>query len=166
MINNISTCTNTINHKQFYIQDDIANQPAYIKYDFGQFEVINNTQKNINFLQIDDCLEFENNNSRCDCVIFDDKVFCFIELKTISSIKNTIKTKRRKKSENQLRYTIEEFDKNGIIQHRNKEAFVSISCFQDNKLSKVPNINSQDTILEFEEDYKTTLYYECKKEFK
>ena len=112
---------------------------------------------------IDDCLRFEKNDKKCDCAIFDDDTFCFIEVKTIISIKQT--TRRRNIAQNQLKYTILNFKDNEITENKTLEAYVSIICIQDDRLVKIPNIQNQDTMLEFEEDYNTRLFYECTKEF-
>jgi hypothetical protein len=165
MINNIDDCLETLNKQHFFIQDDVKNQPAFIKELDGQFEVYNPTQKEINFLKIDDCLEFDKNSQKCDCAVFDDDTFCFIELKTMTSDKTSTKNKRRKIAQNQLKYTIKNFKDNEIVKNKTLEAYVSITCMQDDRLVKIPNIQNQDTILEFEEEYKTALFYECKKEF-
>ena len=49
--------------------------------------------------------------------------------------------------------------------NKNKEAYVSITCMRDDKLTQITNIENSDKILEFEEDLDTKLYYNCQKEF-
>ena len=165
MIENIDDCLELVLQKHFFIQDEDGSSSAFIKYDNGQFEVKNDTDNNISFMKIDSCLEFKENYQKCDCAIFNDDVFCFIELKTLESDKSTIKSKRRKKAENQLQYTIENFQDEDIIKNKKLEAYVSLTCNRDDKLTEIPNISNKDKELEFIEDFKTRLYYKCKKEF-
>ena len=158
----LENCTNNISDTHFLIQDDIENQPAYIKYDQGQFEVKNNTKKDIGFLQIDDCIYTSKDKSRCDCAVYDDKVFCFIELKTCKILSQKA---NRKKADAQLRFTIEQFRSDGIIHDQTLEAYACLTCNYDGKFTKITNARNQNTIVEFEDELNTRLYYECKKEF-
>ncbi len=159
----IKECQEVISHSNFFIQDDIKNKPAYIKYDNGQFKIINKKQKDINFLKIDDCIYTSKDDTRCDCAIFDDKVFCFIELKTCKiNNQNT----NRKKADNQLKKTIINLKSERIVQGKALEAYACLTCEIDNKLTRITNAYCQDTIFSFEEELNTYLQYECKKEFK
>ena len=106
------------------------------------------------------------NTKKCDCIVFNDETFCFIELKTFQSEKATTKTKRRKNAEEQLRSSISHFSNEEITKEKQKEAYIALSCMRDGKLTKIPNISNQETTVEFDEDLDTSLYYECKKEFK
>ena len=165
MINNFSDCLEGINDKNFFIQDGENQERAFVTHVNGQFEVINNTQEEIKFLVVDDCLEFDADTKKCDCIVFNDNAFCFIELKTLQSDKATTKTKRRKKAEDQLRCTINNFSGENIIGTKQREAYVALTCVKETVLTKIPNISNQETISEFEINLNTSLYYECKKEF-
>ncbi|WP_455756122.1 hypothetical protein [Sulfurimonas sp.] len=165
MINNFNNCLETINDKHFFIQDGNNQEAAFIIDKNGQFEVINSTHEEIKFLAVDDCIDFGVDTQKCDCIVFNDKDFCFIELKTLQSDKATTKTKRRKKAEEQLRSTINHFSDEDIIKTKQLEAYVSLTCLKDNMLTKIPNISNQETIYEFEIDLNTSLHYKCKKEF-
>jgi len=165
VINNFDDCLEAISAKHFFIQDGENNQPAFIKQNDGQFEVINKTTKDINFLKVDDCLDFEVDTKKCDCIVFNEETFCFIELKTLQSEKTTIKTKRRKKAEEQLKVTINKFADEGLIQNRQREAYVSLTCIKESTLTNIPNISNQEAISDFEMNLDTSLYYKCKKEF-
>lgn len=159
---NLEHCTQNISETHFFIQDDIENKPAYIKEKQGQFEVINDTKKNIQFLQIDDCIYTSKDTSRCDCAVYDDKVFCFIELKTC---KISNQKANRKKADAQLKFTIEQFKKEGILKDKTLEAFACITCNHDGKLTRITNARNQNAMLEFEDELDTSLHYECKKRF-
>jgi len=165
MINNVDNCLEVISNKHFFIQDEEGSSPALVKYDDGQFGVINNTSDNISFLKIDDCIDFGKETKKCDCAIYNDNVFCFIELKTLKSKKGKTKKERRRTAEKQLKYTIDNFKDETILQNKNKEAYISFTCNIDNKLTEIPNIGNADKKLEFKEDLNTRLYYSCKKEF-
>jgi len=165
MLENIDDCREVISSKNFFIQDKDGSSPAFIKYDNGQFEVINTIEDDINFLKIDDCIYTSEDKSRCDCAIFNDKVFCFIELKTLETKKGKTKKERRKTAEKQLKHTIYNFKDESILQNKNKEAYVSFTCNIDGKLTEIPNIGNADKKLEFKDDLDTDLKYSCKKEF-
>ncbi len=64
--------------------------------------MINNTDNPINFLKIDACISDSNDTTRCDCAIYDNNTFCFIELKCI---KPSTFSKNRKTAEKQLEAT-------------------------------------------------------------
>ncbi len=164
-MNKFANCVEVINDKNFSIKDGEDQEPAFIDYRNGQFEVINNTQEEIKFLKVDDCLEFTPNTKKCDCIIFNNNDFCFIELKTLKSTKATTKAKRRKKAEDQLRDTINKFSNEDIIGTKQLEAYVALTCITETKLTKIPNISNRETIFEFETALNTTLYYDTKKEF-
>ena len=161
----LEECIQSISYKHFFIQDDIQNQPAYIVATNGQFEVINHTKKDIRFLQIDDCIKFDNDDKKCDCAVYNDDIFCFIEQKSMSSQKPSTIAKRRKNAEKQLKYTILNFKENQIVKNKKLEAYVSITCNHDSKLTRITNVRNQNAIVEFEDNYNVNLYYECKKEF-
>lgn len=163
MVNKLKECTESTLNKSFFIIDDIDNQPAYIIKEKGQFEVINNTKENLNFLKIDDCIYSSADKTRCDCAVFDDSVFCFIELKHCK-IRN--QKENRKKADIQLKETIISFKSEDVIQGKELEAYACLTCIIDGMVSRITNAYSKDTILEFEEELDTKLDYKCKKEFK
>ena len=166
MANILNNCVEHISMNEFYIIDDIQTNSTKIINENGQFKIINNTNKNLSFLKIDNCVGFDEDTQKCDCAIFNDDVFCFIELKTMTSDKQNLKTKRRKKAEEQLKYTIISFKDEELIQNKTLEAYVSITCFKNENLIPVPLTPNQDKILEFKEDFNVKLQYSCKKEFK
>ncbi len=163
MIDNIYDCLEVIPDKHFFIQDANDNNPAFIKNDNGQFEVINTTQGDINFLKIDDCIYSSQDETRCDCAVFNDKVFCFIELKTCK-IKN--QKAHRETADKQLKETIIRLKNESIAEDKNLEAYTCLTCKIDNQLTRITKTRHNNTILEFKEDLNTRLYYNCKKEFK
>jgi len=164
MQSKIATCLETISKKHFFIADDIEQKPAFIKDTNGQFEVINHTKKDINFLKIDDCIYTSKDDSRCDCAIFDDKIFCFVELKTC---KRTAWKTHREKSKKQLENTILNFKNNDIIKNKKLEAYISYTCTINNKYHKIKKAsNSFEIETYFKDVLNTDLYCNNKKEFK
>ena len=163
MQNKINNCLEIISKKHFFIDDDIKNNPAYLKDTNGQFEVINNTNKDINFLKIDDCIYTSKDNTRCDCAIFDEKVFCFVELKTC---KRTAWKPHREKSQKQLENTINNFKKNAIIKDKKLEAYISYTCTINKEYHKIKKAsNSFEIETYFKDELNTDLYCNNKKEF-
>ncbi len=163
MINNIADCLEIISDKHFFIQDEDDNNSAFIKNDNGQFEVINRTEDDISFLKIDDCIYTSQDETRCDCAVFNDKFFCFIELKTCK-IKN--QKANRETADKQLKQTIIKLKSASIVGDKNLEAYTCVTCKIDNQLTRITKTRHDNTILEFKEDLDTRLYYSCKKEFK
>lgn len=155
-------CIQKVEKQNFFIKDDTSDHPAYLVDTNGQFEIISSTQKEINFLAIDDCLYDSSDDSRCDCAVFDESVFCFIELK-VCKIKN--QKVNRKKADKQLKETILNFKDENIIKGKTLEAYSCLNCEKEEGLVRITNASCKDTILEFEEEYNTNLHYSCTKEF-
>ncbi len=74
-------CLQIIKKEAFEIFDHEEEKKCYILEENGQFKVINSKRKEIGFIAVDECLFDSSDGSRSDCIIFDDEVFCFIELK-------------------------------------------------------------------------------------
>jgi len=117
------------------------------------FTIHNRTNKPIGFLAIDHCLFFDHDNEKCDFAVFDNSVFCFVEIKRGSGRK---KGKIRKKAIDQLRATIIAFDKCNVdFTGYKREAFVSVGY--NESFPKVKS-RSQDAGKEFEDDYNVELF--------
>lgn len=69
----------------------------------------NESCKDLHFLAIDKCVLPGSEQKKCDCAIFDDATFCFIEIKVISSHKK--KSIRKTEAYEQLKLTIQHFKK-------------------------------------------------------
>jgi len=114
-------------------------------------------------LAIDECLFDSSDGSRADCMVFDDEVICFIELKDCKK-KNIYKN--RKKAKRQLIAVIKKF-KEKIKLDRVLEAYICVTCSaKDGTVTMTPRANNKEAQLEFEEFYNTALFYDCTKEFK
>lgn len=85
----------------------------YIVYkeDSGHFKVENNENKTIYFAPVDGCIFITYEHRKCDFILFDDRVFCF------GDIKNVQKSQRfaaRKNAKEQVEVTISLFWKSWI----------------------------------------------------
>ena len=156
-------CLEFLNEEYFEIIDDDEDKKAYIVRENGQFKVLNPAKKEIVFLAIDECLFDSSDSSRADCAVFDEKVIAFIELKHCKPKK--ISTHRRK-AKTQLATIIDFFQRN-IVLDRELEAYICVTCFDDEGVRiELPRASNLEAQLEFEEEYNTPLFYKCKKEFK
>ena len=71
-------CHQILTKETFEIFDHEEDKKCYILEENGQFKVINSNKKEINFLAVDECLFHSSDSSRSDCIVFDNKIFCFI----------------------------------------------------------------------------------------
>ena len=156
-------CLQFIIKKSFEIFDHEEDKKCYILEENGQFKVINTNEKEIGFIAVDECLFNSSDGSRADCIIFDDEVFCFIELK---HCKNKNIPRNRQKAKKQLITTIE-FFKEKINIEQKLEAYICVTCSSnEEKITMTPRANNEEAQLEFEEFLDTQLFYKCEKEFK
>jgi len=158
-------CLQFINKEAFEIFDHLEDKKCYIIEENGQFKVINSNQKEIGFLAVDECLFDSSDGSRADCIVFDDEVICFVELKSCKNKKQLI-TKHRRKSKKQLIALIEFFQEKIKID-RKLEAYICVTCTTEDgtAVTMTPRANNEEAQLEFEEFYDTALFYKCEKEF-
>ncbi len=165
MIPNFDKCLKSIDQPHFFIQDGDDQEPAYITEEDGEFQIINNTNCPINFLPIDSCVYGSSDISRCDCSVYNEKTFCFIELKCIKP-KNF--NKKRKEAEDQLEITIKEFKNEEIVHGKTLEAYVSLNCqikINDNFEPITQQPTNKTKAAHFLLTFSTKLYYNTKKEF-
>lgn len=155
-------CLQFITKEAFEIFDHKEEKKCYIVEENGQFKVINSQKKEIGFLAIDECLFDASDGSRADCMVFNEKVACFIELK---DCKNKNIPVNRRKAKKQLVAVIEFFQEN-IKLDRKLEAYICVTCSsKDGAVTMTPRANNKEAQLEFEEFYNTALFYSCQKKF-
>ncbi|MFP3592307.1 hypothetical protein [Chryseobacterium sp. SIMBA_038] len=95
---NFSTCLSTITDEVFYICDDggvgipcrISDSTSY------DFKVINPKNKKIDFTKIDSCVYHANDGRKCDFLLNDDTIACFIEIKSLTDFSNSWKSDSKK----------------------------------------------------------------------
>ena len=158
-----NNCIKVSNKDIFFIEDSEKTKKSYIFYDENKansqfFSVTNPKFKEINLLQIDHCLFFDNNKEKCDFALFDDKDFIFVELKEKRANQ---RSRGMKKAINQLKSTISIFKDNIDFDKHNLEAYICVG-----KQGK-PGISAkkQDLQLEFEDEYSARLFFGCGKRF-
>ena len=165
-----NTCLEIVIKKEFEIYDcpeedkSCTKGRCYIRID-GQFKVCNSQEKEIGFLAVDKCIFFDDDKfQKCDCIIFDEKTFCFIEIKEFNTRKKVGKRRREKReaSLNQVRSTIEKFKEKFNID-KTLEAYICIKKSTEGIPST--QASSSDRKLEFEEELRTKLFDGCQKEF-
>ena len=165
-----NSCLEIVKDKEFEIYDcpedydTYKKGRCYIKTN-GQFKVINRSKKEINFLAVDKCIFFDDDKfKKCDCIVFDDEVFCFIEIKEFNTTRKVGKRRREKReaSLNQVKSTIEKFKENFEID-RELEAYICVKKATEG--IPATQASSSDRKLEFEEDLRTKLFDGCQKEF-
>ncbi len=155
-------CLQFIKKEAFEIFDHKEEKKCYIIEENGQFKVFNSEKKEIGFLAVDECLFDSSEGSRADCMVFDEEVGCFIELK---DCKNKNIPANRRKAKKQLIAVIEFFQEN-IKLDRELEAYICVTCStEDGTVTMTPRANNEEAQLEFEEFYNTALFYECEKKF-
>jgi len=164
MSKSIVECSEIITSSNFFIKDGKEKEPAFIVDKDGEFEIINTNEKEILFIVTDNCMYDSEDETRCDCIISDDKTFCFIELK---NCKRTAWKNHREKAEKQLENTINNFKSESAIKDKNLEAYMCCTCIIDDEYTKIKKAsNKSEIITYFEETLNTSLYCDNKKEFK
>ncbi len=103
------------NEAVFYVYDEEGGESEkpvrIVAADFTyQLTVKNELQKQIHFVKTDKCL-IEKDISKCDCLLFDDKQFFFVEIKNSST---GSRKANRVKAVGQLKSTIDLFIENNI----------------------------------------------------
>lgn len=163
MISNFETCLESVDEKHFFIQDGKDERPAFRVETNGEFEVVNNRDSPINFLQIDSCIYDSNDSKRCDCAIYSDDTFCFIELK---SSKRTNWKSHRESAEKQLKASILAFNDEDITKNKILEAYMCCTCKVDGNFTKISRAsNNYEVQTYFIDELNTKLYCDTKKEF-
>lgn len=109
------------------------------------FLVRNPSQKSIHFLAIDKCMLNDDAETHCDCALFDEQTFCFIEMKDAG--KRTRKEHRRKAYQ-QLKATILLFKNRDVFQ--GTSAIEAIISFASKDSYPVRTSSSNDAALMFE----------------
>lgn len=110
----VDKCLDHDDGERFYIlEDDTLSKSIIEEYLIlnDGFLIINPNKKTVYLLAVDNCfLEYldEYEGKRCDCIVFDDHYFCFVELKLNVSEPRQV-TKRLREARKQLGNVIEFF---------------------------------------------------------
>jgi len=138
-----NSCLEILTDLEFSIYDSEMGRCFIQKEDdkIEHFTIKNPNQKEIGFLAIDKCIFMDSDKiKRCDCVVFDNKTFCFIEIKET----NQRKSENSRKAKEQLLTTIKEFKDKIDFSDKRLEAYVVVGL-DFKKIS--PASKSQDLLL-------------------
>lgn len=109
-----NNCLQTLTDTKFHIYDHETKKRCYVQNDpngVKHFTVENADGRSIHFLAVDKCLLTDAElTQRCDCAVFDEQTFCFVEIKTTSSM--TQRKKLRRDAKDQLKAAIAYFRNN------------------------------------------------------
>jgi len=154
----VETC-----NKEIKIYDHEKEKRCYIDDKFiTEFMVINSGERKINFIAIDACLLSSSDPSRSDCMVFNENIVCFIELKKCK--RKNVKA-NQKGAIDQLEAFIKFFIENNLNIDKKLEAYVCVRCKRtDEVISRMPKVGSDTRRALFLEQYKTKLFYKCEKE--
>ncbi len=160
----INRCVESTHSNEFYVAEK-EDKRCYIIYnpypDYPNFSVLNPLGKEITMVAVDNCIYCSNDSERCDFVIYDDDVFCFVELKRAFDPKLIVE--KRDKAINQLIETITAF--NYIIDYggRRVEAY---PCVGYNKCVPQCSASNLAHIKLFEDRFQVDLCDGNQREFK
>ena len=120
---------------------------------FPYFTIKNPNLKNIHILAIDNCILFEADGQKCDFAAFDNRVFCFVEIKRALG-KPRAKRTRKRAALIQLRATLRRF-----IARVNFTGYKLMACTCVGHNAKVPAAPASDLnlLVDFINQYNTEL---------
>ena len=143
-------CLQNVDFDQFDIYDCSTEKRCFIKQeptDPIHFTVYNPDKKPIHFLAVDNCLLLSSDPKRCDFIIFDEVIFCFIEIK--DSIKPRQRSKRRKKAIEQLKSAIVFFkDKLELADYQLKAYICLANKNKIDEIRKTAHLKKRNTALQ------------------
>lgn len=103
-------CLKIISAIRFYVYDDPdTDQICFTDQEpdeYQNFRIENPDNKPIRFLAVDHCLFFDDGPKKCDFILYDESVFCFIELK---GVKKRKRKNAKREAEEQILTTVELF---------------------------------------------------------
>lgn len=158
----------SFHEEAFYIKDEAKGcevlLPETVSDKDNLFHVLNPNAKQIALFKVDKCFFGDNPEfKRCDCILFDDAEFCFLEMKFNSTTIGNLRIEsNRKEAVNQLRSTIKFFHAglDNDYRGRSLEAFVCTPEHYPNK-----DTSLSEFVIEFLEDYGVNLFEKNEKSF-
>ncbi len=135
-------------------EDDTLKTPCYLVYESGKghFQVKNNAGKMIHFAAVDNCIFTDNTHKKCDFMLFDDKVFCFADIK---NVKTSQRKHAKKDAKEQIETTIALFLSKIDLSNYEIKAVIALTFQQTYPIAKV---STQDAKIRFEDKFKAMLY--------
>jgi hypothetical protein len=119
----------------------------------GILKVSNASGKIVFLLAIDDCIFSSSDEKRCDCAIFDDKAFYFIEIKDSGSKKQL--SGHRDKAISQLRSALTFFTQQFDFKRYQLNALI---CFRFQKRYPAQITTRQNDKVDFHDNFNSNLY--------
>lgn len=158
-----NNCLETTNELHFEIYDDSTLKRCFIRRNPSEpvhFVVKNPKRTDINFLAIDKCIFLDSDNfPKCDCAVFDETTFCFIEIKESNFNQ---RAENKKKGFRQLQSTILKFKEKINFDEYTLEAFLWVGRKETHPSLLAAN---QSKVVELFNSTGATLYLENEKEF-
>lgn len=157
-----NNCFKSSSNPKFWISDPDENSKCELISEFSDncdFEILNPQEEEIHFLAIDKCIFDDGDSQKCDCAVFNDTTFAFVEIKSTAKPRNM--RLHRKKGLKQLETTIEIFKRKIDFSDKDLEAYL---CFSSSTYPK-QTASNQDKIIEFQDKYNAKLQYTNQKEF-
>lgn len=154
-----NNCIVEIQHTYFEVFDpaseDATNQTiCHIVQDTdtGHFQVNNPNAKFICFSPVDNCIFQDSSHQKCDFILFDDSIFCFADIKNVStkSRKNA-----RRDAKDQMEATITLFISKIDFSAYTIKAIIAFTAQKTYPLAKV---STQDAKIRFEDKFNAQLY--------
>ncbi len=166
----VDQCLDHDDSERFYIlEDDTLNKSIIEEYVTRQdgFLIINPHQKTVYMLATDNCfLDYldEYEGKRCDCIVFDDHYFCFVELK-LNVLRSRKAIRRLRRAGEQLGNMIEFFRETFGKASRDFLGF-ELEAYVVMRQDVYPRRSSSRTeiLVEFLEEYKVELWERNSKE--
>ena len=138
--------------KRCFIQDDSQG----VKH----FTVHNPTGREVHFLAIDrGIISGKEDQERCDCAVFDQKTFCFIEIKVVSDKQAGVSNRKAK---SQLKATILYFQTRVAFTTKRIEAYICVGRTIPRPAKRATDLDER---YEFEEELGVALYHGNEKRF-
>lgn len=155
--NEIKNCTAQLNEKIFWIEDDTERNKAYLELkeiEGWHFKVENPKSKVLHFFAFDKCLfkdDSQKGQRRCDCGIFEENKYAFIELKDVKRKKQ--RRGARKSAAQQLKGTLSFFNFNSSVSSKELLAIIGMK----DKHTKIVKTGTQREVAEFTELFNAKL---------
>lgn len=163
----VKTCLTNSNSTKFCIVEPELDKKCVIKNsDEPGFVVKNPNQKTIHLLVVDHCLFNDQDPKRCDCIVFDDIYFCFVELKLNVSKRKQTSVKLREARE-QLGETIKFFKSKSSKKLSEELSKMILEAYIAMKSHVYPRQRAerQDIFDAFLEEYGVPLFEKAEKDF-
>ncbi len=138
-----NTCTETTNNDVIFVVDTITGKSEIFKHlpltpPLPFFKIINCIKKTIFVTAIDNCVFFPVDGKKCDFVVYDERLFCFVELKR--GFNPSKKSQKKKEAIEQLSKTISDFKQKIDFENYKLEAYPCVGY-----KTTIPRCSATDT---------------------